>query len=79
VQAPYEPADRERLLWLTVLKQAIWDSEGRSEVDHTTIYRAVKWLTKPTHAYFDVCAMAGMEYQKALCLQELQRCKLNTN
>lgn len=69
----YEPAEPERRLWLTVVRQAIWDSEGRSEVEHHLIYRAQKWLTKPTHAFLSVCSMAGMTETQAYYLQEEMR------
>lgn len=68
-----EPAYQERMLWLVVLRQAIWDAEGRSEVEPTLIYRAKKWLTHPTHAFLDVCSMAGMPETQAHYLQEQQR------
>lgn len=68
--------ERERILWLTVLRQAVWDSEGRGEVDATTIYRAAKWLTRMTHSFLAVCSLAGMPREQAIFLQEEQRRKL---
>lgn len=68
--------ERERILWLTVIRQAIWDSEGRGEIDVTTIYRAQKWLTKMTRSFLTVCSLAGMPATQAEYLQEEQRRKL---
>lgn len=71
--------ERERILWLTVIKQAIWDSEGRGEIDSTTIYRAVKWLTRMTRSFLTVCSLAGFSETQAYFLQEQQRAKLLQN
>lgn len=68
--------ERERILWLTVLRQAIWDSEGRGEIDEMTIYHATKWLTKMTRSFLTVCSLAGMPRTQAEYLQEGQRRKL---
>lgn len=68
-----EPAYQERMLWLTVVRQCLWDAEGRSEVEPKLIYRAKKWLTKPTYSYLSVCSMAGMTETQAYRLQEEMR------
>lgn len=70
---------RERILWLTVIRQVIWDSEGRGEIDDQTIYRAGKWLTKMTRSFLTVCSLAGMPKTQAEYLQECQRRKLGKN
>ena len=64
---------KERVLWLSVIRQAIWDSEGRGEVEQNLIYRAKKWLILPTHAFFTVCSLAGLSRQQALRFQEDRR------
>jgi hypothetical protein len=64
---------RERILWLTVVRQAIWDAEGRGEVELKLIYRARKWLTKMTHSFLAVCSLAGMSETQAYYLQEEKR------
>jgi len=70
--APDSP-QRERVLWLTVVRQAIWDAEGRGEVDAILIYRARKWLTRMTHSFLVVCSLAGMTRTQAYRLQEDKR------
>ena len=73
-EVPDSP-QRERILWLTVLRQAIWDSEGRGEVDAMTIYHAKKWLTRMTRSFLVVCSLAGMPKTQAEYLQEQERKK----
>ena len=68
--------EKEKILWLTVIRQAIWDSEGRGEIDDMTIYHAVQWLTKMTRSFLSVCSLAGMPATQAHYLQERQRRKL---
>ena len=72
---PSSEYSKERVLWLTVLKQAIMDSEGRGEVEPYLIYRAKKWMTKMTHSFLTVCSLAGMPSTQAYFLQEQQRLK----
>ena len=67
--------ERERLLWLQVLRQAQFDAEGRGEVDATLRYRARKWLTKMTRSFLTVCSLAGMPSTQAEYLQEQERKK----
>jgi hypothetical protein len=71
-----EVSERERILWLTVIRQAVMDSEGRADVETYLIRRAVKWLTRLTHSFLDVCSLAGMTREQALFLMEAQRRKL---
>jgi hypothetical protein len=74
-EVPDSP-QREKILWLTVIRQAIWDSEGRGEIDDMTIYHATKWLTRTTRSFMTVCSLAGMPATQAEFLQEEQRKKL---
>ena len=67
---------KERVLWLSVLRQAIMDSEGRGEIEQPLVYRAKKWLTKLTYSFLTVCSLAGMSREQAVHLQEMQRIKL---
>jgi hypothetical protein len=67
---------KERVLWLSVLRQAIMDSEGRGEIEQPLVYRAKKWLTKLTYSFLTVCSLAGMSREQAVHLQEMQRRKL---
>jgi hypothetical protein len=67
---------KERVLWLSVLRQAIMDSEGRGEIEQPLIYRAKKWLTRLTYSFLTVCSLAGMSREQAVYLQEAQRRKL---
>lgn len=66
---------RERKLWLSVIRQAQLDSEGRSEVEPKLIRRAQKWLTKMTRSFYTVCSLAGMPATQAEYLQECERKK----
>ena len=66
---------KERVLWLSVLRQAIMDSEGRGEIEQPLVYRAKKWLTKLTYSFLTVCSLAGMSREQAVHLQEMQRRK----
>ena len=72
---PSTEFSKERVLWLSVLRQAIMDSEGRSEVEPDLIYRPSKWLRYPTRAFFTVCSLAGLSRQQAIRFQEDQRAK----
>ena len=72
---PSSEYTKERVLWLSVIKQAIMDSEGRGEVEPNLIYRASKWLRYPTRAFFTVCSLAGLSKQQALRFQEDRRDK----
>ena len=67
---------KERVLWLSVLRQPIMDSEGRGEIEQPLVYRAKKWLTKLTYSFLTVCSLAGMSREQAVHLQEMQRRKL---
>ena len=67
---------KERVLWLSVLRQAIMYSEGRGEIEQPLVYRAKKWLTKLTYSFLTVCSLAGMSREQAVHLQEMQRRKL---
>ena len=67
---------KERVLWLSVLRQAIMDSEGSGEIEQPLVYRAKKWLTKLTYSFLTVCSLAGMSREQAVHLQEMQRRKL---
>jgi len=75
---PSSEYTKERVLWLSVIKQAIMDSEGRGEIEPNLIYRATKWLRYPTRAFFTVCSLAGMSREQAVYLQEAQRQKSRT-
>jgi hypothetical protein len=76
VVLPSSEYAKERVLWLSVLRQAIMDSEGRGEIEQPLIYRAKKWLTKLTYSFLTVCSLAGMSRDQAVYLQEAQRRKL---
>ncbi|HEY6766594.1 MAG TPA: hypothetical protein VI386_17680 [Candidatus Sulfotelmatobacter sp.] len=65
--------DSERILWLTVIRQAVWDSEGRGEIDGHLIYLAKRWLTTPSRAFYTVCSLAGISAVQADFLQESER------
>jgi hypothetical protein len=65
--------DAEKMLWLTVIRQAQWDAEGRGEVDVTIRRLAVRWLTTFSRSFLTVCSLAGMERGQAICLQEKER------
>lgn len=67
--------ERERILWLQVIRQAQFDAEGRGEVDQITVYRAKKWLTRMTRSFYTVCSLAGMPATQADYLQECERRK----
>ncbi len=71
----YDVAEQERKLWLTVLRQAQWDAEGKGEVEDYLIYRARKWLTRMTRSFLTVCSLAGMPATQAHYLQEQERLK----
>jgi hypothetical protein len=71
----YDVAEQERKLWLTVLRQAQWDAEGKGEVENYLIYRARKWLTRMTRSFLTVCSLAGMPATQAHYLQEQERLK----
>lgn len=64
---------RERILWLTVLRQAKWDAEGRGEIEPHLQYLAQRWLTKMTRSFLAVCSLAGMPETQAHFLQEQER------
>lgn len=72
--APDSP-QRERMLWLRVIHQAVLDSEGRGEVEPKLVRRAQKWLTKMTRSFYTVCSLAGMPATQAEYLQECERKK----
>lgn len=65
--------ERERLLWLQVIRQAQFDAEGRGEVERRLQYLAKRWLTKMTHSFLMVCSLAGMPETQAYYLQEQSR------
>jgi hypothetical protein len=67
--------ERERLLWLAVIRQAQWDAEGRGEVEDHVRYMAKRWLTKMTRSFLVVCSLAGMPAMQAHYLQEQERRK----
>ena len=67
--------ERERLLWLAVVRQAQWDASGRGEVDRRLQYLAKRWLTKMTKSFLTVCSLAGMPATQAHYLQEAERKK----
>ena len=72
---PSTEFSKERVLWLSVIRQCLMDAEGRSEVEPYLIYRASKWLRYPTRAFFTVCSLAGLSRQQAIRFQEDQRAK----
>lgn len=65
--------DAEKVLWLTVIRQAQWDAEGRGEVDARIRYLAIRWLTTMSRSFLTVCSLAGMPKTQAYCLQEQER------
>lgn len=67
--------ERERLLWLQVIRQAQFDAEGRGEVEHRIRYLAVRWLTTMSRSFLTVCSLAGMPATQAHYLQEAERRK----
>lgn len=69
----------ERMLFLTVVRQAIWDSEGRSEVDARLIRLAKRWLTTRSRSFYTVCSLAGLPAVQAKFIQEQQRAKWGVN
>jgi len=73
---PSTEFSKERVLWLSVLRQAITDSEGRGEIEPYRVVRAKRWLTLPMRGFLTVCSLAGMSREQALYLQEAQRRKL---
>ena len=73
---PSTEFSKERVLWLSVIRQCLMDAEGRSEVEPDLIYRATKWLTRLTHSFLTVCSLAGFSKEQAIYLQEEQRRKL---
>jgi len=75
VKSVPDSPERERILWLTVIRQCCWDAEGRGEVDAMTRYHAQKWLTRMTRSFLAVCSLAGMPKTQAEYLQEMERKK----
>jgi hypothetical protein len=71
-EVPDSP-QREKILWLRVIHQAILDSEGRGEIDLQLQDLAKWWLTNTTRAFLTVCSRAGMPTVQAHLLQEQQR------
>lgn len=69
--------DAEKKLWLTVVRQAQMDSEGRGEIDQRLVRLAKRWLTTASRSFFHVCALAGLDRLQAekLLKQERQRWK----
>lgn len=67
--------DAEKKLWLTVIRQAQFDAEGRGAVDGHLRYLAVRWLTKMSRSFLTVCSLAGMPTTQAEYLQEQERRK----
>lgn len=65
--------DAEKKLWLTVVRQAQFDAEGRGEVDARVRYLAIRWLTTLSRSFLAVCSLAGMGKDQAICLQEQER------
>lgn len=65
--------ERERLLWLQVIRRAQFDAEGRGEVEPHLRYIAQRWLTRMTRSFLMVCSMAGMPAAQAQFLQEQER------
>ena len=64
---------KERVLWLSVIRQCLMDAEGRGEIENHLIRRAQKWITRLTHSFLAVCSLAGMSREQAIYLQEQQR------
>ena len=67
--------ERERLLWLSVIRQAQFDAEGRGEIDDRLRYLAKRWLTTMSRSFLIVCSLAGMPATQAHYLQEQERKK----
>lgn len=67
--------DAERKLFLTVVRQAQFDAEGRGEVDQRLVRLAKRWLTTASRSFFHVCALAGLSRNQATLLQEQERGK----
>jgi hypothetical protein len=67
--------ERERLLWLQVIRQAQFDVEGRGEVEPHLRYLAKRWLTTMSRSFLAVCSLAGMPKTQAFYLQEQERKK----
>jgi len=65
----------EKLLWLSVVRQAQWDAEGRGAVGPRLRYLAVRWLTTMSRSFLTVCSLAGMPTTQAYYLQEQERRK----
>ena len=70
---PSTEFSKERVLWLTVIKQAVADAEGRGEIEPYRVVRAKRWLTWPLRGFFTVCSLAGLSKQQALRFQENNR------
>jgi hypothetical protein len=70
---PSSEFSKERILWLSVIKQALMDAEGRGEIEPYRIVRAKRWLTWPLRGFFTVCSLAGLDKQQALRFQENNR------
>ena len=70
---PSTEFSKERVLWLSVIRQCLMDAEGRSEVEPYLMRRAQKWITRLTHSFLAVCSLAGMTREQAIYLQEQQR------
>jgi hypothetical protein len=70
---PSSEFSKERILWLSVIKQALMDAEGRGEIEPYRIVRAKRWLTRPLRGFFTVCSLAGLSKQQALRFQENNR------
>lgn len=67
--------ERERILFLSVIRQAQFDAEGRGEVEPHLRYLAKRWLTTMSRSFLTVCSLAGMPATQAHFLQEAERKK----
>jgi hypothetical protein len=63
----------ELSVWLSVIRLAQEDAEGRGMVEPFTRYLAQRWLTTPSRSFYHVCALANIDRVQADFIIEKER------
>lgn len=65
--------EKERFLWLSVIRLAQSDAEGLGFVSSVLRNLAIRWLTARSQSFDDVCSFAGLTTEQTKLLQDISR------
>lgn len=71
--------EKEKILWLSVIRLAQSDAEGLGFVSGMARHLAIRWLTVRSRSFEEVCSFAGLSSEQAKLIQELSRTKWTGN